>query len=135
MPGTGKTVLLKEIIRVHGDRYSGTLAITAATGIAAVNMGGCTLHSWAGIGLGKESADKLVGKFLGQDSYNREHWQEERAYTGTALRWRKVETLIIDESMFVPLCQWPPKLELMRLTVSMIDGILFDKLVSPIAVE
>ena len=100
IPGTGKSVLLREIIRASGNRYSETLAITAATGIAAVNIGGCTLHSWAGIGLGKESAEKLVGKFLGQDSYNREHWTEERAYTSTALRWRKVKTLIIDESQF-----------------------------------
>ncbi|ORY32230.1 hypothetical protein BCR39DRAFT_42421 [Naematelia encephala] len=29
------------------------LAITASTGMAAVNIGGCTLHSWAGIGLGQ----------------------------------------------------------------------------------
>ncbi|KAI0733992.1 PIF1-like helicase-domain-containing protein [Fomitopsis betulina] len=109
--GTGKSVLLSEIIRARrGDLYSDRLAITAATGIAAVNIGGCTLHSWAGIGLGKESAEKLVGKFLGQDHYNREHWHGARAYTSTALRWRKVETLIIDE-------------------ISMIDGVLFDKLV------
>lgn len=99
MLGTGKSVLLSEIIRARrGDLYSDRLAITAATGIAAVNIGGCTLHSWAGIGLGKESAEKLVGKFLGQDHYNREHWHGARAYTSTALRWRKVETLIIDES-------------------------------------
>ena len=41
------------------------LAITAATGIAAVNISGCTLHSWAGIGLGQESAEQIVGRLLG----------------------------------------------------------------------
>jgi ATP-dependent DNA helicase PIF1 len=47
--GTGKSVLLREMIRnlkLHNGKRS--LAITASTGIAAVNIGGCTLHSWAG---------------------------------------------------------------------------------------
>ena len=42
--GTGKSLLLKHIIRdlkANGKRF----AILAPTGIAAVNIGGCTLHS------------------------------------------------------------------------------------------
>ena len=27
--------------------------VTASTGLASVNIGGCTIHSWAGIGLGQ----------------------------------------------------------------------------------
>ncbi|KAH9919134.1 uncharacterized protein B0H18DRAFT_1029319 [Fomitopsis serialis] len=64
------------------------LAVTAATGIASINIDGCTLHSWAGIGLGKRTLDK--------DSH-------------VVDRWRAVKTLIVDE-------------------ISMIDGLLFDKL-------
>lgn len=45
--GTGKSVLLREIIsslRSRGVRVE----VTASTGIAAVNIGGRTLHSFAG---------------------------------------------------------------------------------------
>jgi ATP-dependent DNA helicase PIF1 len=38
--GTGKSVLLREIIKVMGGSMSPTLAITASTGIASVNIGG-----------------------------------------------------------------------------------------------
>ncbi|KAG9223170.1 hypothetical protein CCMSSC00406_0000141 [Pleurotus cornucopiae] len=67
--GTGKSVLLREIIRTLGGNNSRSLAITASTGIAAVNIGGTTLHSWAGIGLGLEPAKNLAGKFLGQGKF------------------------------------------------------------------
>lgn len=96
--GTGKSVLLREIIRARGGRGHPGLAITASTGIASVNIGGTTVHSWAGIGLGLEDAKKLGGKFLGQPKFER-----------VRQRWQSVQTLIIDE-------------------VSMIDGKLFDKL-------
>ena len=112
--GTGKSVLLREIIKARGSRGR-HLAVTAATGIASVNIGGCTLHSWAGIQLGKESAEKLAGKLLGQDKYLRlkeearrrkEGLSEEPGIADSMLekdskpveRWLQVETLIIDES-------------------------------------
>jgi len=96
--GTGKSVLLREIVRMCGGCASHTLGITASTGIASVNIGGTTLHSWAGIGLGQESEKNLVGKFFGQ-----------KKFRNVLERWLQVKTLIIDE-------------------VSMIDGDLFDKL-------
>lgn len=47
--GTGKSFLLQYLRR----NYLGAgLHITASTGIAAINIGGQTLHSWSGIGLG-----------------------------------------------------------------------------------
>ncbi|KAF5377180.1 hypothetical protein D9615_006334 [Tricholomella constricta] len=94
--GTGKSVLLREIIATLRDR--GGLGITASTGIAAVNIGGSTLHSWAGIGLGDESHNRYVGKFFGQKKFRQ-----------VLDRWRNAKALIIDE-------------------ISMIDGTLFDKL-------
>ncbi|KAJ7101012.1 PIF1-like helicase-domain-containing protein [Mycena crocata] len=98
--GTGKSVLLREIIRQLGGHGDPTVGITASTGIAAVNIGGTTLHSWAGIGIGNEPAKKMTGMFIGQ---------HER-FVKVLERWRTVRTLIIDE-------------------ISMVDGALFDKLV------
>ncbi|KAH7929346.1 hypothetical protein BV22DRAFT_131733 [Leucogyrophana mollusca] len=85
--GTGKSVLLREIIRLRGGRGSKALAITASTGIASVNIGGATVHSWAGIGLGQEDAKKLAGKFLGQSKF---HTVRDR--------WRGVKSLVLDET-------------------------------------
>ena len=45
--GTGKSVLLREIIKVLKKQYK-SVAVTASTGIAAVNIHGTTLHSFAG---------------------------------------------------------------------------------------
>lgn len=54
--GTGKSTLLREL----GRRFKGDLPIAASTGIAAVNVGGMTLHSWAGLGMGQESAEEIA---------------------------------------------------------------------------
>ena len=130
--GTGKSVLLREIIKACGGRPSMKLAVTASTGIASVNIGGCTLHSWAGIGLGKEDKDALVGKILGmsrhaykQDQAMRKQlWAkkargeqltgDEEAFLRTDPqdtakskpldRWKQVKTLIIDESACLVRC-------------------------------
>ncbi|KAH8997511.1 PIF1-like helicase-domain-containing protein [Lactarius akahatsu] len=89
--GTGKTVLLHEIIKCLRLRFPGpgrqtAVAVTASTGIASISIGGTTLHSWAGIGLGEGTAERLSGKILGTD-YLRE-------------RWQGVESLIIDETVY-----------------------------------
>ncbi|TBU47338.1 hypothetical protein BD309DRAFT_502569 [Dichomitus squalens] len=129
--GTGKSVLLREIINARGGRASLQLAITASTGIASVNIGGCTLHSWAGIGLGKEDQLALVARIYGiaQKAYKeeekrknelrkqkaqgiwltKEDWDflnkdmDESRKTRALDRWKEVETLIIDESMYAAL--------------------------------
>jgi ATP-dependent DNA helicase PIF1 len=53
--GTGKTFLLRYVIQELEKRHSGPgeVAVTAPTGIAAINIGGQTIHSFAGIGLGE----------------------------------------------------------------------------------
>ncbi|KAK1229817.1 hypothetical protein PQX77_007120, partial [Marasmius sp. AFHP31] len=96
--GTGKSVLLREIIQWF-NQSGKTLAITASTGIAATNIGGTTIHSWAGIGLGQDPAHKMAVKFFA----NAERFR------GVLSRWHKVHALIIDE-------------------ISMLDGSLFDML-------
>ena len=82
--------MLREIIRLCGSGPSATLGITASTGIASVNIGGATLHSWAGIGLGQEPVKNYVGKFFGQ-----------KKFKNVLDRWRVVKTLIVDEGVLI----------------------------------
>ena len=54
--GTGKSTLLRAL----RERFKNRLPVTATTGIAAVNVEGVTLHSWAGLGLGELSAKAIA---------------------------------------------------------------------------
>ncbi|CEL61663.1 DNA repair and recombination protein pif1, mitochondrial OS=Schizosaccharomyces pombe (strain 972 / ATCC 24843) GN=pif1 PE=1 SV=1 [Rhizoctonia solani AG-1 IB] len=96
--GTGKSVLLREIIKAlrkkHGKAQD-AVAITASTGIAACNIGGVTLHSFSGIGIGEGTPENLAVKV--------------RKNRNALSRWLRCKVLIIDE-------------------VSMLDGDLFDRL-------
>lgn len=49
--GTGKSYTIKTIVKESNDKGK-IVHLTASTGIAASLIGGSTLHSWAGIGLG-----------------------------------------------------------------------------------
>ena len=84
LPGTGKSVLLREIISLLRSSLVDRVAITASTGIAGLNIGGSTVHSFAGIGLGKESAQVLADR-ISKSKFPRK-------------RWLDTSTLIIDES-------------------------------------
>jgi ATP-dependent DNA helicase PIF1 len=59
--GTGKSFFLKFLKSKLGDQ----LRVVATTGVAAINVGGATLHSWAGIGLGEGSAEELAKMISG----------------------------------------------------------------------
>ena len=89
--GTGKSFLLKTMYEMIPDRTGKHVAVTALTGCAALLIGrfAKTLHSWAGIGLGKESATVLAAMIR---------------RSGKALRrWLGTDILIIDEvSMLTP---------------------------------
>lgn len=84
--GTGKSVLLREIISQLKSKpeMATSVAVTASTGIAGLNIGGSTVHSFAGIGLGKETAEKLAEKIKYSERLRK--------------RWRGTKILIIDES-------------------------------------
>ncbi|KAI8581689.1 hypothetical protein K450DRAFT_230737 [Umbelopsis ramanniana AG] len=82
--GTGKSILLREIIAQMQRKYGSGIAITASTGIAACNIGGLTLHSFAGIGLGHDSVEKLVKRISTVKQIYR--------------RWTTISVLVIDES-------------------------------------
>lgn len=84
--GTGKSVLLRCIIDHLKRKYArqpDTVAVTATTGIAACNIGGTTLHSFAGVGLGQDDVPHMVRKI----KRNRR----------SMVRWEKVKVLLIDE--------------------------------------
>ncbi|KAJ5620283.1 ATP-dependent DNA helicase PIF1 [Penicillium lagena] len=88
--GTGKSVLMREIIqklRVKYKREPDRVAVTASTGLAACNIEGVTLHSFAGIGLGKEAVPELVKKIK----------KNQKARN----RWLRTKVLVIDEVSMV----------------------------------
>lgn len=63
--GTGKSVLMREVIKRLSEKYRkepDRVAVTASTGLAACNIEGVTLHSFAGVGLGKEDTASLLKK-------------------------------------------------------------------------
>ncbi|CAO3621906.1 unnamed protein product [Cunninghamella echinulata] len=85
--GTGKSVLLRAIIKSLKDKYKDGVAVTASTGIAACNISGTTLHSFSGIGLGNEELEKLKAKVISNKRANE--------------RWLQTKVLIIDEISMV----------------------------------
>ncbi|WP_164503800.1 DEAD/DEAH box helicase [Rickettsiales endosymbiont of Stachyamoeba lipophora] len=58
--GTGKSYFLQIIKDLF---YSKGLTLTASTGIAALNVGGMTLHSFASLGTGERPAEQII-KFI-----------------------------------------------------------------------
>lgn len=88
--GTGKSVLMRAIIQDLKRKYARDperIAVTASTGLAACNIGGMTLHSFSGIGLGKEDVQTLVKKI--------------RRNPKAKNRWLRTKTLIMDEVSMV----------------------------------
>ena len=88
--GTGKSVLMRAIIAELRKKYvrePDRVAVTASTGLAACNIGGVTLHSFGGIGLGKEDVPTLVKKIK----------RNQKAKN----RWLRTKILIIDEISMV----------------------------------
>merc|ERR1719347_2548192 len=81
--GTGKSFLIQKIIGVLPPEHT---FITASTGVAAFQIGGTTLHSFAGIGSGTAVISRCVQL-------------AERATV--AKQWRKCKHLIIDEVSMV----------------------------------
>eukprot|EP01133_Synstelium_polycarpum_P020257 gene20257-24289_t len=87
--GTGKSFLLRVIVGRLQALHGRSLHVTASTGIAAFNISGKTLHSFAGVGLGegeiKENLDKVMTN------------------NHAVKRWRAASVLIIDEISMISL--------------------------------
>jgi ATP-dependent DNA helicase PIF1 len=88
--GTGKSYVIRGIIEAL-NREGKDVALTAMTGCAALLLGkgAKTLHSWAGIGLGKETAQVILSKI-------KKSFKPKK-------NWLSMDVLIIDEiSMMTP---------------------------------
>lgn len=88
--GSGKSYLL-DVLQEEFKRLGKVLAITALTGCAALLLGpqAKTLHSWAGIGLGKGDIDPIIRSII-------MNGRKKKA-------WQKTDCLVIDEvSMMTP---------------------------------
>eukprot|EP00249_Psilotum_nudum_P022354 c28482_g1_i3 orf=369-2429(-) len=82
--GTGKSYLLEFAVRILQRNYGAdSVFVTASTGLAACALGGTTLHSFAGIGLGMGSKEVLADKV--------------RSKRAVRKRWMDAKALIVDE--------------------------------------
>lgn len=85
--GTGKSTLIKYFCIQNQTKYN--IGLTSTTGISALSIGGSTLHSFLGIGLGTDSSDCLYDRII-KDVDKRK-------------LWLNLDILIIDEiSMLHP---------------------------------
>ncbi|PRP76486.1 ATP-dependent DNA helicase PIF1-like, partial [Planoprotostelium fungivorum] len=73
--------------RVNRRLPTNSTFVTAATGVAAVNIGGTTIHSFAGIGIGEQSKEELADLV-----YHSERHRD---------NWNKCKVLIMDEISMV----------------------------------
>jgi ATP-dependent DNA helicase PIF1 len=84
--GYGKSHLIKKIAY---EFRSLKIGITSTTGVSAILLGGSTLHSFLGIGLGSASVEKLYMLIKNKPYINK--------------RWKELDVLVIDEiSMLDP---------------------------------
>ena len=88
--GTGKSLVL-EHVKYHLFKLNKTYAITAPTGVAAAQLGGSTINSFSGVGLG----DKGLKEYLGMSTTGRTKIGERRG------SWISTKVLIIDEISMV----------------------------------
>ena len=92
MAGTGKSWLLRRFIAEHPGRVS----VTAPTGVAALNVGGMTLHRFCGMRLGPDFGQS-------DEEFYRELKDERHpAIMAGFRRVRRCEVLVIDEVSMLP---------------------------------
>lgn len=85
--GVGKSYTIKKLYKDLSESMK--VYITATTGIASINIGGSTLHSFAMLGLGNKRKEELLMKL-----YNTK---------GAVKKWRDIDCLIIDEISMIDL--------------------------------
>ena len=85
--GTGKSFVLHTLVALLREKHGGSadaVAVTAPTGIAAVAIGGCTIHKFIGAGLCAGSPRFVADKVMKSEKATR--------------RWRETNVLIVDET-------------------------------------
>lgn len=85
--GTGKSVVLRQLVQELRAKYRENVGVTAPTGLAACNIQGQTIFRFLEIGLGKDPVDILVTRI-------RKNQQKFR-------KWQLLKVLIIDEISMV----------------------------------
>jgi ATP-dependent DNA helicase PIF1 len=99
--GVGKSAIIK-LVSDYFKSLNKKIGITSTTGISAILIGGSTLHSFLGIGLGNDSTESIITYILKNPTIRK--------------RWLELEVLIIDEiSMLSP--ELFDKLELIARTI------------------
>lgn len=64
--GTGKSYILKKLKNMF------KIDVTSTTGLAAVNVQGQTIHSWAGVGICNKPVDRVVENILKRSSLKKQ---------------------------------------------------------------
>jgi hypothetical protein len=87
-PGTGKSFITQRLVLVLRIvlKSNTAVALTAPTGLLARDIGGVTLHSWAGIGLAKQLDPGVL-------------YDEMSA--AAKRRWNEAEVLILDDASLI----------------------------------
>ncbi|KAF6053096.1 PIF1-like helicase family protein [Candida parapsilosis] len=81
--GTGKSVVLRELVRILKSKYGDNMGVTAPTGMAACNIQGQTIFKFLEIGLAFKSAPDLANMI--------------RKNHHKLSKWTRLRVLIIDE--------------------------------------
>ncbi len=92
--GTGKSLVLRHL-RVGLD--PAVTAFTASTGVAAVALGGTTVHAWAGLSPGALEAVEGGAEGGGCGGALPQLLRELRRRREAVARWRRTRTLVVDE--------------------------------------
>ncbi|CAE8634173.1 unnamed protein product [Polarella glacialis] len=79
--GTGKSFLLAYIVQEL--KKTKMVACTASTGIVAASLGGCTIHSFAGVGIAKLPPEENIARVANN--------------INSSNRWRETQVLVLDE--------------------------------------
>lgn len=86
--GTGKSTLLGKFLEWAKEHHR-QVAVTAPTGIAALNVGGTTVHRWCGMQLGPQDGEQF------EDAARR--LEGHGSYWGAVDRVNDTQVLVIDE--------------------------------------
>ena len=103
MAGTGKTTLLRKFIDADDDDavFWRDVDVVAPTGVAALNIGGMTIHRWCGMLLGPASGQRDPTE-TNEEYYRWLRDQQYRSILRGFERVRYCKILVIDEISMLP---------------------------------